>query len=206
MALDLIARVRSYTEPTMYVGFALYDWALVIGSAVLTFDLHTLRILSELKARAFAKFWLAWGPQFTTNENESAVPSLVASAYGTVLELGPGSGNQLPRMDRSKITKIYGVEPVASLHPALRLSIKKNKLDDVYQIVPCGIEAEKDIKKYGVAPGSIDTILSVQVLCSVPYPEEDVRRLYKLLKPGGQLVIYEHVGNNDAITAFVQSE
>lgn len=109
-------------------------------------------------------------------------------------------------MDPSKITKVYGVEPVVSLHSALRLSIKKNGLDDVYEIVPCGIEAEERMQKYGILPGSIDTILSVQVLCSVPHPEEDLRRLYKLLKPGGQLVVYEHIKNSDVVTGLMQSK
>ena len=130
----------------------------------------------------------------------------MASAYGVVVELGPGSGNQLPRMDTSKIEKVYGVEPVISLHAALRLSIKENKMSDIYQIVPASIEDEPALMKFGVNPGTVDTIISIQVLCSVPNPQETIRRLYELLKPGGQLIIFEHIENEDMVSRLMQSK
>ena len=130
----------------------------------------------------------------------------MSSAYGVIVELGPGSGNQLPRMDISKVEKVYGVEPVASLHAALRLSIKENKMNDIYQIVPCSVEDETQMERYGIAPGTIDTIISIQVLCSVPHPQATMKSLYNLLKPGGQLIIYEHVQNKDFVTRQMQSE
>ncbi|MCJ1432959.1 hypothetical protein MMC27_002317 [Xylographa pallens] len=204
MGLELKSRAAAYLGPILYVGHGLYDWLFVLVSLVVTMDFHALSHLSVIKDRAFAKFWLVWGPGFTVNENESAVPTLVASAYGVVVELGPASGNQLPRMDISKIEKVYGVEPVVSLHAPLRLSIKENKMNDIYHIVPCSIEDESALEKYGVTPGTVDTIISIQVLCSVPNPQETARRLYQLLKPGGQLIIYEHIENEDMVSRQIQ--
>lgn len=41
---------------------------------------------------------------------------------------------------------------------------------------------------------SVDTIVSVLTLCSVPEPQKNISRLVRdVLKPGGQLLIYEHV-------------
>lgn len=40
-----------------------------------------------------------------------------------------------------------------------------------------------------------DSIVCTRVLCSVPKPEETVRGLYQLLKPGGKMLICEHVMN-----------
>ena len=132
------------------------------------------------------------------------MPSLVASASGTVLEIGPGSGNQLPRYDKTKTNKIYGIEPNAELHDALRKSIKKAGLSDIYNLVPCGIEDEAELKRFGVEKGGIDSLLSVQVLCSVPRPKEVVAQLYGLLKPGGQLIVYEHTSSDDRLSRTVQ--
>ena len=137
-------------------------------------------------------------------ELETDVPKLDAKAYGTVLEVGPGSGNQLPRYDTSKIDRIYGVEPNANLYDALRSNIKKHGWSDAYTIVPCGLEDLDKLKEYGIKPESIDTVVSVQVLCSVPRPAALVKDLYRLLKPGGQMVVYEHVKSEDYITHFVQ--
>ena len=88
----------------------------------------------------------------------------------------------------------------------MREAIKASGLIDVYEIVPCGVEDVVELKKHGIVLGSIDTILSVQVLCSVPDPNEMLRRLYALLKPGGQLIVYEHVKSKDMITSVVQSK
>ncbi len=137
-------------------------------------------------------------------ELETDLPTLVAKAYGTVLEVGPGSGNQLPRYDVSKIDRIYGVEPNAELHDALRGNVKKHGLSDVYTIVPCGVEDLEKLKRYGVETESIDTVTSVQVLCSVPEPAALVKDLYRLLKPGGQMIVYEHVRSEDYVSRMVQ--
>ena len=146
------------------------------------------------------------GPMFADGDRQTAVPNLVSEASGIVLELGPGIGSQLARYNTSKITKIYGVEPNVDLHKSLRENIKTSGLIDVYEIVPCGIEDVVELKKHGIALGTIDTVLSVQVLCSVPDPNEMLRRLYALLKPGGQLIVYEHVKSKDMISSLVQSK
>lgn len=130
----------------------------------------------------------------------------MAQASGVVLELGPGVGSQLPRFDKSKITKIYGVEPCLHLHEALRRQVKECELDDIYEIVPSGIEDVMELKRHGIGLGTMDTVLSVQVLCSVPDPDEMMRRLYALMKPTGQLIVYEHVKSTDSLTVMVQSK
>ena len=145
------------------------------------------------------------GPAFAARDEETVIPSLVSQASGLVLELGPGIGSQLPRYDVSKLIKVYGVEPNADLHDALRARIEKCGLEDIYEIIPCGVEDVTGLKKHGISLGSIDTVLSVQVLCSVPDPDEMLRRLYALLKQGGQLIVYEHVKSRDPVSMIVQS-
>lgn len=129
---------------------------------------------------------------------------MVAQASGIVVEIGPGSGSQACRYDTSKVTKIYGIEPNAAFHDKLRVRIKEAKLDDIYTIVPCGIEDASELEKYGVSRESIDTVLTCQVLCSVPQPEETVRHLYRLLKRGGKLIAYEHIRSQDTVSRTVQ--
>lgn len=123
-----------------------------------------------------------------------------------ILELGPGSGTQLLRYDKSKVNKIFGLEPNIHLHEALRAKIKKARLDDIYVIIPHGAEDVKVFENYGIVPNSVDTILSMQVLCSLPVPTETVRHLYDYLKHEGKMIIYEHVQSKDFVTSIVQSE
>jgi len=46
--------------------------------------------------------------------------------------------------------------------------------------------------------------MSVQVLCGVPRPAEMVKEMYKLLKSGGQMLVYEHVKSDDFVSHLVQ--
>lgn len=151
-----------------------------------------------------ALLMFAVGPMITKAENDTVIPQFVFEAAGVVIELGAGNGNQTPRFDPSKVAKIYGVEPVADLHDQLRASIKKAKLDDVYTVVPCGIENTIELRKYGIEPESIDTIISISVMCSVAQPEGVAHQLYSLLKPGGKLIFYEHVRSPDFFSRQVQ--
>lgn len=98
----------------------------------------------------------------------------------------PGSG----------LTKIYGVEPNPTSAKALRERVKEVGLGDVYEVIPVGIESLSDPAAWSgttIEPGSIDCIVSVLCLCSIPDQEKNVKALYELLKPGGRWYIFEHV-------------
>ncbi|KAF9697749.1 hypothetical protein EKO04_004216 [Ascochyta lentis] len=129
---------------------------------------------------------------------------------GVVLDVGPGLGywvdlyahadvpiNESGDSVRQRggqgkgITKVYGVEPSTELHAGLRQRIKAAGLDGVYEILPVGIE---DIAKETVVEkGSVDSIVSLLCLCSIPEPEKNIKELYSYLKPGGRWYFYEHV-------------
>lgn len=121
-----------------------------------------------------------------------------------VLELGPGLGNQLILYDRSKITRVVGVELNPLFVPDLRAEIAARGLDDVYEIIESGIEDGSALERAGIVPGSVDTIVSTGVLCSVDGVEAVVKELYGLLRPGGRFVFWEHHGSADLVTKMVQ--
>ncbi|CAK7245051.1 MAG: hypothetical protein STHCBS139747_006617 [Sporothrix thermara] len=88
------------------------------------------------------------------------------------------------------ITKIYGVEPNTGNHGELRQRIHDAGMDNVYEIVPLGIEqvAAANIPK-------VDCVVTVLCLCSIPSPRENIHAIYELLKPGGRMYVFEHVCN-----------
>jgi SAM-dependent methyltransferase len=129
---------------------------------------------------------------------------------GVVLDIGPGLGywvdlyaqtavplinedGPVRRRDGKDkgITKVYGVEPNAQSHPGLRSRANAAGLESVYEILPVGIE---DIAKETVVKkGSVDAIVSLLCLCSIPEPEKNIKELHSYLKPGGRWYLYEHV-------------
>ncbi|OTB01934.1 hypothetical protein M426DRAFT_265210 [Hypoxylon sp. CI-4A] len=138
-------------------------------------------------------------------EFSTAAPSLAASAEGTVLELGPGMGNYIPIFDQTKVNHIYGVEINGSFIPELEAKVEECKLSDKYTIIHSGIEDTDVLEKHGIKAGSIDTVVSLQVFCSAAQPEAVAKELYRLLKPGGKLIFWEHSRSRDPATRVAQN-
>lgn len=126
------------------------------------------------------------------------------AASGVVLELGPGLGNQLGRFDKAKVTRIIGVENNANFAPDIQQQIRKQGLEGIYELITCGVEDGDTLEKHGIEPGSVDTVISIQVMCSVPNPDAVAKELYRALKPGGKFIFWEHHRNSDWLTAAVQ--
>jgi len=50
-----------------------------------------------------------------------------------------------------------------------------------------------DVCELPFADASFDTVVTVCTFCSVPRPVAGLRELYRVLKPDGQLLMFEHV-------------
>lgn len=142
---------------------------------------------------------------FQRFEATTAVPDLVSRANGLVIDLGPTLGNQLQNLDPDKITQVYGIEKNPFFVVVLEARLRDSAVRDKYAVITCGIEDTDVMEAQGIADGGVDTVLCIQVLCSVSDPEAVARRLYKLLKPGGKLIFWEHHGSHDVATKIVQS-
>lgn len=155
-------------------------------------------------------------------EMPKGTTALMNSASGTVLDVGPGTGTQLHLFDPSKIRKMYGVEPAVDMHPELGRNAEKNGFGGKYEIIAAGAEVASLIPalaKRGLLPkssdgsyeseGVFDTVVCCRVLCGVPDEVKTVEGLYRCLKPGGRMLICEHVVNpwpngGSLIAAFLQ--
>lgn len=92
------------------------------------------------------------------------------------------------------ITKIYGVEPNAGVHDALRQRVHDAGMGDVYEIVPVGIQ-DVAASSSAITANSVDCVVTILCLCSIPSPQQNIRALYDYLKPGGRMYVFEHVCN-----------
>lgn len=122
----------------------------------------------------------------------------------------------MPLLRSPAIKTIYGAEPCHGLHAELRASATSQGLEDKYNILPCGVESADlipTLQKQGLLKtdtsdvpsilenlsttkeGVFDTIVCVRVLCSVPDMRRTVQDLYTLLRPGGKMLVVEHVVN-----------
>jgi SAM-dependent methyltransferase len=147
---------------------------------------------SSFQKAWFSNFWSWFGSMMRNNAATVVSPLLQSHASGTILDIGPGSGEwvYLYAPTANKISRIYGVEPNVEHHAALRKAVEAAGLKDVYEILAVGAE---ELGYVGLEEGSVDTIVTVQTLCSCPDPQGVIGSLYPLLKKGGTWVVYEHV-------------
>lgn len=161
--------------------------------------------LSTLKDAAFAKTWLlmiSQRPADPTQAPTYGVVDLLSTARGLILELGPGSGEQVKLFtNKDDIKAIYGVEPCLDLHHILKTRAREAGFEGKYHLLGCGgekVELYAHLAREGFKldeQGVFDTIVCSKVLCSVRDLEGTTQGLYGLLKPGGRLLVCEHVAN-----------
>lgn len=116
---------------------------------------------------------------------------LLGSARGTVVELGAGTGKNLPHYP-STVDRVVLTEPVPAMRDQLRRRVAATTLDADVEIV----DATAD--HIPLADASVDTIVSTLVLCSVPSLTVVAGELRRLLRPGGRLLLVEHVAATGA--------
>ena len=194
--------------PLYILYLSAYYLPITIYDLITARKLGTLLNIEAFKSEWFARFWAWFGPRARDNAAVKVKPLLENKAQGVCLDVGPGSGQWLYMFAQAlnpSITKIYGVEPNAGLHAELRANAARAGLGDIYEIIGCG--AEDLIKRGELQPGTIDTIITVQCLCSIPDPENNIRGLYPLLKKGGVWLVYEHIKTpyQDQFVAYWQS-
>lgn len=143
----------------------------------------------------FARFWAWMGPRIRIGQTPRIGP-LIAQARGVVLDIGPAYGEWLGCFDKAQVRKIYGIEPNPDCHEKLWQNVKKAGLEDIYVIVPVGVEGLAAwVKKEGgdLGAGDVDSVVTVFCLCSVPEPERMIGELYGYLNEGGIWIVHEHV-------------
>lgn len=109
---------------------------------------------------------------------------VIPQARGRVLEVGIGTGLNLPYYDRSRVETIVGVEPTLRMH---RLALKQiQRAGLAVQFV--GLSAEK----LPLADASFDSVVCTYTLCTIADPVAALREMRRILVPGGKLLFSEH--------------
>ncbi|KIK59713.1 hypothetical protein GYMLUDRAFT_59850 [Collybiopsis luxurians FD-317 M1] len=192
-------------------AFALFDdlFAAVRVAFVPTLkDIYQKPSLIFHVSRTFmSHVWSAFAAP--TDENGRPVKkALLLYAAGTVLDLGAGFGHTIQYLDRSKVARYVALEPNTQMHPGLRQAAEKqgyHESEGSLIILSCGAEDTLQILEALGGPHPVDTITSVLTLCSIPSPDRVLNTLVRdVLKPGGQMLFYEHVLSPRADVAWWQ--
>jgi len=109
---------------------------------------------------------------------------VVPLVQGVVLEVGIGSGLNLPYYDASHITKVFGLDPSPEMTQIAAKAASAAPFDVEFIGLP-GEEIPLDNT-------SVDTVLMTYTLCSIPDTQAALQQMSRVLKPGGKLIFCEH--------------
>jgi len=114
----------------------------------------------------------------------------VPQARGEVLEVGIGSGLNLPFYS-SEVARVYGIEPSFALQEMARrrAAVGRTKVEFLSQ------SAEEVLP---LADKSVDTIVMTWTLCSIPDAPRALAQMKRVLKADGRLLFIEHGRSPDA--------
>ncbi|KGD85818.1 class I SAM-dependent methyltransferase [Rhizobium sp. YS-1r] len=107
---------------------------------------------------------------------------VIGAAEGRVLEIGSGSGLNLPFYG-ARVREILALEPSPNLL-ALARSAPQSAMP--VQFIEASAEA------IPLDDGSVDTVVTTWTLCTIPGAAAALSEMRRVLKPGGKLLFVEH--------------
>lgn len=109
---------------------------------------------------------------------------IVPLAKGNVLEIGVGPGVNFVHYDPARVTKVYALEPNAGMIPRAEEQLRRTPLNVEFLDLPG--------ERIPLGDASVDTVVSTFTMCTIPGIEEAIRGIGRVLRPGGQLIFFEH--------------
>jgi ubiquinone/menaquinone biosynthesis C-methylase UbiE len=122
---------------------------------------------------------------------------VVPLAYGRVLEVGLGTGLNLPFYDANKVNKVWGVDPSSEM-----IDRAKGKARSVNFEVELIVSSGEDIP---LLSNSVDTILVTYTLCTIIDVGRAIKEMARVLNQAGRLIFCEHGASPDLIVRRFQN-
>lgn len=123
----------------------------------------------------FEKTWFSGGREW-----------LGERAQGQVLEVAVGTGRNLPHYPAD--VTVTAIE----LSPAM-LAIARQRALDLGREAELG---EGDAEQLTFSDASFDTVICALALCSIPSPVAALGEMRRVLRPGGRLLLLDHIGSS----------
>jgi ubiquinone/menaquinone biosynthesis C-methylase UbiE len=118
--------------------------------------------------------------------NKQLVPfreRVIGTAEGRVLEIGVGSGLNLPFYRRS-VSELVALEPAPRLVDMARGASRANTMPITF--------LEASAEAIPLDAHSVDTVVTTWTLCSIPLAATALAEMRRVLRPGGRLLFVEH--------------
>lgn len=120
------------------------------------------------------------GQNPTMKQREKIVPL----AQGRVLEIGIGSGLNIPYYDSKKVSHLWGIDPSAEMWAIAMKNAADHHLDAEFM--------ESSAESIPLDNNAADAVVMTFTLCTIPKAIDALEEIGRVLKPGGKLLFCEH--------------
>ncbi len=142
--------------------------------------------------RAYARwapvYDLVFGAVFEPGRRAAiAAAELVCGpAGGSILEVGVGTGISLPNYSRQN--RLVGIDLSEPMLRKAQMRVAEHKLANVDAL------AVMDGERLALPDQSFDVVVAQFVITAVPNPELTLNEFARVVKPGGEIVLVNHIG------------
>jgi len=147
---------------------------------------------AELDKDAVARAYARWAPVYDMvfgSIFERGRKASIAAAErigGRILEVGVGTGLSLP--DYGWSNRLVGVDLSVPMLRKARARVQEHRLTNVDGL------AVMDAQHLGFQDAVFDVVVAQYVITAVPDPEATLDEFARVLKPGGEIILINHLG------------
>jgi phosphatidylethanolamine/phosphatidyl-N-methylethanolamine N-methyltransferase len=157
---------------------------------------------TELDKDTIAKAYARWAPIYdfvfgaVFERGRKAAIAAAERIGGRILEVGVGTGLSLP--DYSWSNRLTGIDLSA---PMLR---KAKARAAEYCLTNVDCLAVMDAQQLGFPDGVFDVVVAQYVITVVPDPEATLDEFVRVLRPGGEIILVNHLGAEAGLRASLE--
>lgn len=135
--------------------------------------------------------WMTWADELRFGD---AKRHLFAKMRGRCLMVAAGTGHDFQFFPPTLTITALDISPGMVARARIRAAAYDGHLD----------VRVMDVQELEYADATFDTVATACTFCSVPDPIRGLRELYRCLKPGGQLLMFEHLRSRIGPVAMLQ--
>jgi phosphatidylethanolamine/phosphatidyl-N-methylethanolamine N-methyltransferase len=159
-------------------------------------------VADELDKDVIAKAYARWAPVYDLvfgavfDRGRKASIAAAERIGGRILEVGVGTGLSLP--DYSWSNRLIGVDFSEPMLRRARTRIAEHRLTHVDGL------AVMDAQRLGFQDAVFDVVVAQYVITAVPDPEATLNEFARVIRPGGEIILVNHLGAEQGLRAIFE--
>ena len=148
--------------------------------------------MGDIDRRTVEKAYARWAPVYDMvfgkvfDRGRQASIAAAERIGGRILEVGVGTGISLP--DYSRSNKLTGIDISEPMLRKAKQRVRQHSLTNV------DVLSVMDVSHLAFPDNSFDVVVAQYVITAVPDPEAALDEFARVLKPGGEIVLVNHIG------------